>query len=73
MYDIKTYTEVKTVQEAVELLADNENAQIIAGGTDVLIKSRERKNGYVARDLIGITRIPVLKEIKINFLNFIKN
>ena len=38
MYDIKTYTEVKTVQEAVELLADNENAQIIAGGTDVLIK-----------------------------------
>ena len=66
MYDIKTYTEVKTVQEAVELLADNENAQIIAGGTDVLIKSRERKNGYVGRDLIGITRIPELKEIKIN-------
>ncbi|MDR2880111.1 MAG: FAD binding domain-containing protein, partial [Fusobacteriales bacterium] len=66
MYDIKTYTEVKTVQEAVGLLADNENAQIIAGGTDVLIKSRERKNGYVGRDLIGITRIPELKEIKIN-------
>ena len=66
MYDIKTYTEVKTVQEAVELLADNENAQIIAGGTDVLIKSRERKNGYVGRDLIGITRIPELKEIKMN-------
>ena len=66
MYDIKTYTEVKTVQEAVGLLADNENAQIIAGGTDVLIKSRERKNGYIGRDLIGITRIPELKEIKIN-------
>ena len=58
MYDIKTYTEVKTVQEAVELLADNENAQIIAGGTVVLIKSRERKNGYVGRDLIGNTRLP---------------
>ena len=66
MYDIKTYTEVKTVQEAVDLLAGNENAQIIAGGTDVLIKSRERKNGYVGRDLIGITRIPELKEIKMN-------
>lgn len=64
MYDIKTYTEADTIQEAVGLLKDNENAQIIAGGTDVLIKSRERKKGYVGRDLIGITRIPELKEIK---------
>lgn len=66
MYDISSYTEAETLEEAVNLLLDNENAQIIAGGTDVLIKSRERKTGYIGRDLIGITRIKELKEIKID-------
>lgn len=58
MYQIKGYFEASTIKEAIDYLKDNENAQIIAGGTDVLIKTRERKSGYTDRDLVGIMRIP---------------
>lgn len=63
MYDIKSYVEAKSVDEVIKILKDNGNAQIIAGGTDILIKTREAKKGYVQRDLVGITRIGELKEI----------
>lgn len=66
MYDIGGYTEAKTIDEVIELLKNNDNALIISGGTDVLIKTRERKSGYVGRDLIGITRIPELVGVKMN-------
>ncbi len=65
MYDIKSYIEAGTIKEAIELLRNNENAQIIAGGTDILIKAREGKKGYIQRDLIGITRIKELTEITV--------
>ena len=35
MYDIKSYVEASSIKEAIEILKNNENAQIIAGGTDV--------------------------------------
>lgn len=38
MYDIKGYYDAETVSEAIELLVENPNLKIIAGGTDVLIK-----------------------------------
>ena len=63
MYQIRSYQEATTLDEAVKLLSGNDNAQIIAGGTDVLIKTRERKAKY--RDLIGIMRIPELKGVRI--------
>ena len=63
MYDIKSYVEAASVKEAVSLLKDNENAQLIAGGTDILIKAREGKKGYIQRDLIGIMRIDELNGI----------
>ncbi len=63
MYHIASYTEAETVKQVVEALLKNDNAQIIAGGTDVLIKTRELKSGYTARDLIGITRIEELTNI----------
>ncbi len=63
MYDIKSYIEAKSIKEVIDFMKNNENAQIIAGGTDILIKTRESKNGYVQRDLIGITRIKELTEI----------
>lgn len=66
MYQIKSYHEATTLDEAVELLADNSNAQIIAGGTDVLIKARERKEGYIDKDLVGIMRIPDIKGVRID-------
>ena len=63
MYDIKSYVEAASVKEAVSLLKDNENSQLIAGGTDILIKAREGKKGYIQRDLIGIMRIDELNGI----------
>ena len=66
MYQIRSYKEATNLDEAVKLLSDNDNAQIIAGGTDVLIKTRERKKGYIDRDLIGIMRIPDLKDVRID-------
>ena len=62
MFDIKGYFEARTLAEAFECL-ENNNAQIIAGGTDVLIKTRERKNGYHGRELVSIVRIPELSGI----------
>lgn len=63
MYQINNYFEASSLKEAIKYLANNENAQIIAGGTDILIKTRERKTGYVDRDLLGIMRIPEINKI----------
>jgi xanthine dehydrogenase FAD-binding subunit len=41
MYDIATYEEAGSVQEAIALLQDNPKAMLIAGGSDVLIKLHE--------------------------------
>jgi xanthine dehydrogenase FAD-binding subunit len=43
MYDIKTVLKATSVQDVLKLLADNEDATIINGGTDVLIRMKERK------------------------------
>ncbi len=66
MYQINGYFEASTIKEAVDYLKENENSQIIAGGSDVLIKTRERKSGYTDRDLVGIMRIPELKGIRLD-------
>ncbi len=64
MYDILDYYESNTVKSAIDYLDKNEDAKIISGGTDVLIKSREGKEEFNGIKLVGITRIPELKEIK---------
>lgn len=61
MYDITGYVEAHSILDAVSLC--DENSLFIAGGTDVLIKSRERKNGYIEKNLVGITRIDEIKMI----------
>ena len=66
MYQINGYFEASTIKEAIDYLKGNENSQIIAGGTDVLIKTRERKSGYTDRDLVGIMRIPELCGVTID-------
>ncbi|AMP20302.1 hypothetical protein AZF37_03175 [endosymbiont 'TC1' of Trimyema compressum] len=66
MYQIRSYQEATTLDEAVKLLSGNDSARIIAGGTDVLIKTRERKRGYIDRDLVGIMRIHDLKGVRID-------
>ncbi|HWR45967.1 xanthine dehydrogenase subunit XdhB [Sporomusa sp.] len=61
MFDIATYTEARTVDEAASLLAANPEACLIAGGTDILIKLREGKRSDA--HLIGIRQIGELKAV----------
>ena len=41
MYDIKALYEAESVQDAVRLRLEHPEAQIIAGGTDVLVQMWE--------------------------------
>ena len=43
MYDMLALYEAKNVQDAVRLRLEHPEAQIIAGGTDVLVQMREGK------------------------------
>ena len=43
MYDISTIHEVSSIDEAIAALSADENAMLISGGTDVLIKIHEGK------------------------------
>jgi len=63
MFDFTEYFEPASVEEAVALLAGRPDTRIIAGGTDVLIRLRERKAEFVGCALVGIRRIPSLSEI----------
>jgi xanthine dehydrogenase FAD-binding subunit len=64
MFDVKEYYEASSVEEAVRLLAEKENAKIIAGGTDLLIRSREGKLPEAC--FIGIGRIKELNQIEMD-------
>ena len=37
MFDIRSFYEAKSVEDAVDALVRDENAEIISGGTDVLL------------------------------------
>ncbi|WP_099203122.1 xanthine dehydrogenase subunit XdhB [Miniphocaeibacter massiliensis] len=63
MFDIKKYYEANTLDEALNYLWQEENPIIISGGTDVLVKARDRKENYTSMTLVGITRIPELSDI----------
>ena len=41
MYDMKALYEAYSVEEAIKLRLEHPEAQIIAGGTDVLVQMRE--------------------------------
>ena len=61
MYDIENYYEAKSVEDAVAHLAADEKAEVIAGGTDVLVKLRAGKDADC--DLVSIHEIPELKGV----------
>lgn len=52
MYDIKALYEAESVQDAVRLLVEHPEAQIIAGGSDVLVQIREGKRA--GKELVSI-------------------
>ena len=43
MYDLKALYEAESVAHAIQLLQEHPEAQIIAGGSDVLVQMREGK------------------------------
>ena len=43
MFDIKSFYEAVSVQDAIQALLKDTDAEIISGGTDVLIRVREGK------------------------------
>lgn len=58
MYDIKAIYEANDVAEAIQLLEEHKDAQIIAGGSDVLIQIREgKKAGVTLVSIYGIDEI----------------
>lgn len=52
MYDIKALYEAESVQHAISLLQEYPQAQIIAGGSDVLVQMREGK--CAGKELVSI-------------------
>lgn len=47
MFDIKSFYEAKDVADAIRALEMDPDAEIISGGTDVLIRVREGKDAEI--------------------------
>ena len=63
MFDFENIVTAASLPEALKALAENPEAKVIAGGTDVLIKIREGK--YAGCDLVSIHDIPELHGIRL--------
>ena len=64
MYQVEDYFEAQTVEEALTLLAGDPERQIIAGGTDLLLKMRD---GVVeSAKLVSIRNIGKLRSISLD-------
>lgn len=64
MYDIKALYEAHSVEEAVRLRVEHPQAQIIAGGSDVLVQIREGKRA--GAELISIYLMDELRGISLD-------
>ena len=63
MYDIKALYEAQSVQHAVALRLEHPEAQILAGGSDVLVQIREGKRA--GTELISIYGLDELRGVKL--------
>lgn len=63
MFDIQSFYEAKSVDDAIRALVQDEQAQIISGGTDVLIRVREGKDAGCS--LVSIHNISELKGVEL--------
>ena len=64
MYDLKALYEARSVQDAVKLRLEHPAAQIIAGGTDVLVQMREGKRA--GAELISIYGLDELRGVSLD-------
>ena len=63
MYDMKELYEAFSVEEAVQLRVEHPEAQVIAGGSDVLVQMREGKRA--GKELISIYLIDALRGVSL--------
>ncbi len=64
MYDIKALYEAESVDDAIRLLQEHPEAQIIAGGSDVLVQMREGKRA--GKELVSIYKIDALRGVSLD-------
>ena len=64
MYEIKAYYESRSVEDAIRLRLEHPEAQIIAGGSDVLVQMREGKRA--GAELISIFMLDELRGVKLD-------
>ena len=64
MYDLKALYEAQSVQDAVRLRLEHPEAQILAGGTDVLVQMREGKRA--GKERISIYGLDELRGVSID-------
>ena len=64
MYDLKTLYEARTVRDAMRLRLEYPQAQILAGGTDVLVQMREGKRA--GAELISIYGIDEMRGVSLD-------
>lgn len=62
MYDMKALYQADSVQHAIELRLAHPDAQILAGGTDVLVQMREGKRA--GKELISIHGLDEIRGVK---------
>lgn len=63
MYDIKALYEAESVSHAIQLLMEHPDAQIIAGGSDVLVQMREGKRA--GKELVSIYGINAMRGVSL--------
>ncbi len=64
MYDIKKVHQASSMNDVLKIMKENKEVKILAGGTDVLIKMRERK--YKDVEIVSIGDISELSGIHID-------
>ena len=64
MYDLKALYEAQSVQDAVRLRLEHPQAQILAGGTDVLVQVREGRRA--GAELISIYGLDALRGVTLD-------
>ncbi len=64
MYDIKALYEAESVEDAIKLRLEHPEAQILAGGSDVLVQIREGKRA--GKELISIYMLDELRGVSLD-------
>lgn len=64
MYDMKALYEAQSVEDAIRLRLEHPEAQIIAGGSDVLVQMREGKRA--GKELISIYMLDALRGVSVD-------